>query len=139
MPRGLQVDAWNRESVTYVILNDFQERRRERIVFALEELRLSMEQLERDVVPGRSSCLTIGVRPDWVAKDEGGGMIELEFCGVFEVGFSGMKHHQEQIGFQELKERVAFEDDVDRGRGVSRFYGSFGGMGSGWGSGRDFV
>ena len=56
------------------------------------------------------------VRSNRFAEDEGGGVVELEFGGIFEVGFGGVQDHEEEVGLEELKEGVAFEDDVD-GRG----------------------
>ena len=33
---------------------------------------------------------------------------------ILEVGFAGMQHHHEQLRLEKLKQRVAFEDNVDR-------------------------
>ena len=108
MPHGLQLDAWQGGFVTRVFLDDFQERFRERIAFALEELGLGAEELERDVLPRSWG----GCRRDRFAQDEGGCAVELELGGVFEVGFGGVQDHEEDVGFQELEQCVAFEDDV---------------------------
>ena len=37
----------------------------------------------------------------------------MEFGGILEVGFGGVQDHEEEVGLEELKEGVAFEDDVE--------------------------
>ena len=109
---------------------------RERRVFELEEIWLCAEELERDVLPTVVACcaaILLLRDANRFAEDEGVCVVELELGGIFEVGFGGMQDHEEEVGLEELKERVAFEDDVD-GRG--RFVCGLGGAAS---RSRDFV
>jgi hypothetical protein len=38
----------------------------------------------------------------------------LELGGAFEIGLTRVKDHEKEVRLEELKEGVAFEDDVDR-------------------------
>ena len=71
-----------------------------------------MDELKGNILPVRREFAGW----DWFAEDEGVCVVELELGGIFEVGFSGMQDHEEQVGLEELEEGVAFEDNVD-GRG----------------------